>query len=320
MSNSLTKVLRRNLLEAMRGGELEQAAELVERLQREDPLSLETRGLTLEYLLRCGDLEGAAVLATQLLELFPGSGRIHYLAGIQAYRQKRYPLALERFRESDQLHPHWKSRHWLGKTLTQMGRLEEAEPILLELVESHPRCRCDLAWLYERQQRFPRAMEILEQHLKVTPGDRFAQNQLKRLRARELSPENLQEEVEMLSELGEEIPEQIMPEYLETLLATGQGGVARNFVSERLASLQPRLAGQLGWVCHQHQAYDLALDLFLRAFPDQRGNYKYLSALEAAATHCHRITELVTLYEAHAPEEKRLYGRIKGLKRRLESK
>ena len=319
LNDSVTKVLRRNLQQAMRGGNLEQAAELVERLQQEDFLSLETRGLTLEYLLRRGDLDGAAVLVTQLLELFPESSRIHYLAGIHAYRQKRYPVALERFRESDLMHTHWKSRHWLAKTLTQMGRMEEAEPILLKLVEKHARCRSDLAWLYERQQRFPRAIEILERHLKEAPNDRFAQDQLQRLRARDLTPEGLQEEVDTLTELGEEIPEQIMPEYLETLLSTGQGGVARSFVAERLTSLQPGLAGKMGWVCHHHLAYDLAMDLFLQAFPEQRENYKFLSALEAAAIQCQRVAGLVAYYETHAQEDKRLYGRMKRLMRQLES-
>ncbi|MEN8129458.1 MAG: hypothetical protein ABFS45_04530 [Pseudomonadota bacterium] len=71
------------------------------------------------------------------------------------------------------------------------------------------------------------------------------------------------------------------------------------------------------WVCHRFQAYDLALHLFLIGLPDNSGNYKYLSALESAAQHCKRLDELIGNYEKLAPQDKRLYGRIKSLNKRI---
>ena len=77
------------------------------------------------------------------------------------------------------------------------------------------------------------------------------------------------------------------------------------------------LAARVGWVCYHHQAYDLATDLFLRSFDRNHGSAAFLSALEAAADRCRRLEEVISLYEAHAPDEKRLYGRRNRLRGKL---
>ena len=124
MERPLLKVIHRNLAQALRNEQLEEAQQLLSQLQEEDPLSVETRGRELELTLKRGAVEEAATLARQLLTLFPDSGRIHFLAGKIAYRQKRYPVAISHFRESERIYPHWHSRMWLGKALTQTGALE----------------------------------------------------------------------------------------------------------------------------------------------------------------------------------------------------
>lgn len=60
------------------------------------------------------------------------------------------------------------------------------------------------------------------------------------------------------------------------------------------------------------------MELFLIAFAENRRNFKFLAALETAASRCNRLPELIALYEKQAPEEKTLYGRIKTLRRRVE--
>ena len=314
MIQNIVKVLQHNIKHALRRGELNQAAQILDRLKEEAPLSVITRGLELELMLKEGRLEQARPLAEQLLELFPDSGRVLYLAGQLAYRLKDYSQAEKCFRESLHVFPHWLTRRWLGKTLSQTGQFEEAEALLLEEVDGHPQCRLDLAWLYERRNEYERALSMLDHYLKDFPDDTFAEAQCLRLRARILAPEELIDEVETLHELGEEISPELMPEYVETLLATGQGGKVRLFIRDNIDNFELKLAARLAWVCHKLQAYDVALELFLKAFPDNLGNFKYLSALESAAAHCGRVEELVRVYETHAPEAKNLYGRIKRLK------
>lgn len=123
MPDDLKAVLRRNCAAALRRGDAVDAEALLERLRAEDPLSVETRGLELEWLLRRGRLEEAGPLAAQLVELFPASAQVRFLAGWLAYRQRRYDRAIAEFEESDRLQPHGHTRRMRGKALTQAGRL-----------------------------------------------------------------------------------------------------------------------------------------------------------------------------------------------------
>lgn len=63
----------------------------------------------------------------------------------------------------------------------------------------------------------------------------------------------------------------------------------------------------------------MALQLFIAALPERAHDYKYLSALESAALRCQRVEQLLTAYESLAPQNKRLYGRMKSLSRRQAS-
>ena len=293
-----------------------EAARILDRLKEEDPLSLETRGLELELLVFSGRHDEAGPLAGQLLELFPGSARLHYLAGQLAYRGRDYATADRHFRESLHLHPHWRTRHLLGRTLTQAGRLDEAESVLLDLVAQHEECLRDLAWLYERKGNDTRALQTLEAYLDKRPRDAAALGQRLRLRARLMEPRELLEDVDTLLELGEEVPAEVLPVWFDALLRVGEGRRARQFVRRRKGDLDARVATGIGWICYRLQAYDLALELFLAAFADNRRSVKYLAALESAAARTDNVAALIEVYRAHAPQEKKLYGRIKSLQRR----
>lgn len=320
MVEELRRVLRRNLEHSLRVADLEQAGILLERLKIEDPLSVETRGLELDFLIHARRFDEAQSLSSQLLELFPASPRIQYLAGLLACRTKRYAEGEIHLRESEKLHAHWRTRLWLGKALTQLGRLDEAEAILVGLLPQHPNCRTDLAWLYERKQEGARAMKLLQEHLLANPGDSFAQSQLRRLEARAVSPEELREEVDTLAELGEEVDPDVLPEYIEVLLRSGDAGRARSVIRERMAALGPKHRTRVGWACYKLQAYDMAFDLFCAAFAENRADFKFLAALECAADRCGRTGELLRLYKSHAESEKRLYGRMKTLSARLQTR
>ncbi|MEN8132464.1 MAG: tetratricopeptide repeat protein [Pseudomonadota bacterium] len=311
------KALRTNLKHALRQGDLAQAADIVGRLKEEEPLSVHTRGLELEYLIAAGQWTLATPMVAQLLEMFPNSARLHYLAARVYYHDKVYRQALVHFQESERIHSHWLTRQWLGKTYTQLGQFSQAEALLVGLLSEHPWVNMDLAWLYERSQQPGRALKYVEDYLSLSPDDAFAQAQCQRLRAASLGPQALMSEVDSLLEFDEPIPEGMLPVYVQRLLETGQGAQARHFIYQYSSLWQAQQAASMAWVCHRFQAYDLALHLFLIGLPDNTGNYKYLSALESAAQHCKRVDELIRSYEELAPQDKRLYGRIKSLNKRI---
>ena len=93
MAERLQAVLRRNIAAALAARDLDRAEEALVRLKEEDPLALETRGLELELLLRRGRLAESTALASQLLQLFPGSARVQLLAGELAGAKKDYAAA-----------------------------------------------------------------------------------------------------------------------------------------------------------------------------------------------------------------------------------
>jgi hypothetical protein len=159
---------------------------------------------------------------------------------------------------------------------------------------------------------------VLETYLQSYPEDSFIQQQISRLRARTLDAESLQEEVETLLELGEDLPADLAPDYIRSLLTTGQGRRARDLVAGIESSLDDRTATQIAWECRKLQAYDLAYRLFIRTLPHNIGSHKFLAALERDAARAGRVGELIELYKAHADEHKNLWGRIRRLTSRVQ--
>jgi tetratricopeptide (TPR) repeat protein len=313
---AVIKAIRANLKRALRARHYTPAEGLLEQLKNEDPLSVETRGLELEYLLAVNRWSEASSLALQLLKLFPDSARIHYLAARVNYQAKDYRPALSHFREAQRLYPHWLTRRWLGKTCTQLGLFEEAEAMLIDLPATHPQVGLDLAWLYERRDDPQRALQYLNDYLAWRPEDGFAKAQRLRLQATTLSPGELVEEVNTLMELDEPVPLGLLVPYVQRLLETGQSAAVRQFIAQRRPHWEAQVAASIAWVCYHLQAYDLALQLFLQGLPTHAQEYKYLSALEKAAVHCQRVDDVIEAYEALATDEKHLYGRIKTLEKR----
>lgn len=313
-TDNLIQVLQHNLRDLLRGGDIRNAAEVLERLQDEAPLELETRALHLEFLLKSRRLEEAESLALQLLELYPTYARLQYLAGLAAYRRKDYVHAVRRWEESRRIRPDWRTERWLSKALSQTKALDDAEALLLPLCDQHPICLPDLAWVYERRGDTSRALETLESALKHTPDSKFVLERMRRLRAKDLSPNEIQEEMALMEELGETPDPEMIPAYVDSLLATGQGARARDYVQAQQAAWTLEEKRQSAWNCHHRQAYDLAFPLFLELFQHERGNYKYLGALEKAARLGGRLDQLIKLYEAQAPDDARLYGRLKKLR------
>lgn len=306
--------------QALAQGRLNDAGDILSRLKREDPLSRETRGLELEFYLKGNRLEEAGSLAEQLMNLFPDSGRILYLAGKVAYRQKQYETAESRFRESQRVYPHRQTRHWLGKTLTQLGRFDEAEATLLSVRDQARHASLDLAWLYERKGDLESALKALEEYLQVYPGHPYATEQRLRIKAKMLEPEALVEEVDALAEWGGQVSDGLFPEFVQRLFEMGEGPRAREEIQGRLEGQGDRVGTRLAWVCYRAQAYDLACALFLKHLAANVSNFKYLSALETAAIKSHRLSVVVDAYDALAPQSPQLYGRSKSLSRRAEKR
>lgn len=316
MSKATIAALQHNFIRALKMGQTEEAGEILAGLKQEAPLSKETRGFELELLLRTGRLEDAETLASQLVQLFPDSARIQFLCGKVAYRIKHYPQAEVCFRESHRLYPSPQTQLWLGKTLTQKGVWDEAESFLLAARDHSNSGHLDLGWLYERKGDLLAASQSYQAHLDLHPNDDFARQQQLRLKAKMLEPQELVSEVETLSEVGEPTPDAVFPEYVDTLFQTGNSQKARQEVQQRLERLEPRLGVQLAWVCHHAHAYDLSCMLFLRFVEANLSNFKYLVALESAATKCNRLKEVINAYRGLAGAHPKLHGRMKSLSRR----
>ena len=303
--------------QALSRGRLTEAADILDRLTREDPLSRETRGYELEYYLASERLGEAESLAGQLCRTFPDSARVWFLAGKLAYRRKEYSNAETCFRESQRIYQSLQTKLWLGKTLTQMGEWSEAESLLTSVRDRFDNALLDLGWLYERKGDLEAALGAYDAYLAIHPDHEFASKQRVKLKARSLEPEALIEEVERLVEFGEQIPDSLFGNYIERLLDTGQGIRARQEVRSRLKDLDRKVGVVVAWVCYRKQAYDLACDLFVAFLESNLANFKYLNALETAATKCNRLTEVITAYKLLAGSFPKLHGRLKTLFKRI---
>jgi tetratricopeptide (TPR) repeat protein len=319
MSRPIIVALRENIRRALTEGRLDDAEEILIRLKQDDPLSQETRGFELELCLDSNRLTEANALARQLCRLFPQSGRIAFLAGRVAYRLRDYAQAESHFVESHRIHPHWRSRYWLGKTLTQSGRLDEAESLLLEARERTANALIDLAWLYERRNDLQGALTAYDEFLAVRPGHSLALERRLRIKARMLEPEALIEEVSTLAELGEDVPAALFPEYVQKLFETGQTLKAREQITAKMETLEAKTGSQVGWICYHAKAYDLACAIFLAHLRGNLSYYKYLNALESAAGKCGRIPQIMEAYRSYLAEAPSLHGRLKSLARRAKS-
>jgi tetratricopeptide (TPR) repeat protein len=315
----LVAALRENMWRAIREGCVKDAEEILARLKHEDPLSPETRGFELEICLMSNRLGEASTLARQLCRLFPQSGRIAFLAGKVAYRLKDYNQAESHFRESYRIHPHWRTQYWLGKTLTQSGHLEEAETLLLAARERTANALLDLAWLYERKNNIPEALKMYDEFLAAHPNHSFALEQRVRIKALMLEPESLIEEVGTLSELGEDVPATLFPEYVAKLFETGQTLAAREQIVAKMGTLDAKAGSKVAWNCYHAKAYDLACALFLAHLRPNLAYFKYLNALESAAAQCGRIPQVMEAYRSHTAEVPSLHGRLKTLSRRMKT-
>ena len=309
-------VLRRHVKEALAARRTDEAEAALERLVSEAPLAVETRCLALEVTLARGRLDDAEALARQLVDLFPESARVQHMAGRAAYLGRRYAEAEERFAESERLYPSPSSTRWRGRSLAQLGRLDEAEALFLGLVARLPEVRRDLAWVYERRVDRPRALREIDAYLTRHPGDATAAAQRRRLRAADLPPDELLEEVRSLDALGEPMPAELLPLALDALLRAARGDEARAFVAARQHGSSNATLVAMAWVAYKLLAYDVALDLFLAALPERLSDTKLLVALEAAAVRSGRTADVELSYERLAPQAKRLYGRLKSLRAR----
>ena len=315
-ASAFIEALRANLQRALRERRERDAEHILAQLQREDPLSEETRGFEVELHLLAGRLSDAHALAEQLARLFPLSARIACLAGLAAYRFRRYDEAEAHFRESNRIRPHWWTQRWLGKTLTQAGQFDEAEALLLAVRDRTPVAWLDLAWLSERRGELEEALAACDRYLALRPGDSYATEQRVRLRASLLEPESIIAEATALEAFGEDVSDAVFPEYVKRLFATGKTREARSRVLARSGQLDPNTGSKLAWVCYHARAYDLACTLFLAYLENNLSYYKYLNALEAAARRCGRVPQVLEKYAELSATAPSLHGRAKALRAR----
>ncbi|MBF0104184.1 MAG: tetratricopeptide repeat protein [Deltaproteobacteria bacterium] len=309
--------LRYNLSQALKHKNLEEAATALSHLKQIDPLSVETRGMELEFLVKKKDYKSGATLALQLTKLFPDSGRVLLLAGHVYYGLKDYKKAATYFTEASRVNPHRVSEYWRAKALTQMGAFAEAGPILELLVRQYPPARMDLGWLYERQKKWQLALDQYGMFLEAYPDHEFALKKVVEMKARMLDSKDLIEEMEDLAELGDETPPHLIPPLIEKLLKTADVEGAREVIKKNLEPLRSKFGVDAGWTCYRFKAFDLAFELFALNIQTNLDNFKFLNTIEMCARKCNRVAGLKTIYEALAAGHKPLYGRLRRLDKLL---
>ncbi len=312
-SSSIDGSLIRNIRKSIRLGNWQRVHDNLIELKQRDPLSVVTRGLELEHLMGSNQLADADRLAQQLIELFPHSSRILYLCGRLKYSLKKYKLALPFFKESHALHSNWMTEQNIGKTLTQLGEFDQAEPILLKLCDNHPQCLFDLAWLYERKENRVDALRTIKRFLQLIPNHTIAKEQLQRLQAQNLSSDQIIEEVDSLMGFHESIPIGLLNEYFTIQCNRGNLPIVRQWVVANSSQLSKSDAISLAWTCYHLKVYDLAFSLFLIDFAGQHSSDNYRNSLQLSAHCCGELPQLISIYQQYTDVEKKFFGRIKKL-------
>lgn len=311
------RLLTDQAAQAVRSAPLPAALSALQRLEEIDPISKRARGLRLEYLLRAGSLGEACSLANQLVEKYPDSARIQWLAGRCAFRDRRYVEALGCFEESQKIHPSAETQEWIGRTLTSLKRFDAAEAVLLAAKASRPGVLRHLAWLYELRGQLERAVDAIDALKKRFPGDRSCDAKRLQLRARMAAPEELLDEVDSLTALGEDVAGGVVPEWFGALFAVGRSDEARRFLSEKRSSLDARTKLDLSWRAYRGQAYDIAYELFLEQLASRPNDDPLRNSLEVAAFKIGRGAELLAHYRELAAQDPRFHGRANRIRRRL---
>jgi len=101
---------------------------------------------------------------------------------------------------------------------------------------------------------------------------------------------------------------------VERRLDRGEREKAKAFLSE--TEIPPRELTQIAWVCQKKGAYDLSFELFKKRIDCL--DFKGLAAFEKAAQKCGRLEEVIQNYGLLAPQNKKFYGRIAKLTKRVE--
>lgn len=310
--------MKRNLVYALKKGQLNDAEHLLTQLQQFDPISKGTRCFELELALRQRDLSRSQRLAAELVVHFPDSSRVLFLAGQARFLHKDYATALPLFRESFRLSQKPQVQWWLGRTLLRFGDLTNARPALENVKETVFGALLDIAWLEELEGNLNGAAKSYERFLKLFPENAFAKSGLARVKALGMDPTSLREEIESLEQWGETPPKHLVPVFLKRLLETGEIAKARKYISGH--KTDPTQTNEIAWIFYKAHAFDIAFDLFRQDLASNLTRFTVLNAFETAAEKCSRIPEAIDCYERLAAHHKNLYGRIVRLKKRLERK
>lgn len=310
---TLNAVLKRNIRQLINQKDWVQAYQLLQQLKEQDSFSKETQGLEYEYLIKSSQFQDAQSLSTRLLDWYPDSSRIYFLTGLLYYNQKQYEKALPNFQESQNLYFAISTQRYIGKTLTQIGRFAEAEASLQSCLSHQFWILKDLAWLYERQLQYPRAIDAMNRYLEHDPDNRYVKAQLQRLKTKQLSHEEIQEEIESLSELDEIIPTHLMVEHFQALIQQGKIQLARQWVRQHVEQWDARTSLDIAWISYRFNLYDIAFQFFIQNFEQQQHKFKFLNALESTSKKIAKQLELAKVYDNFAPNNEKLYGRKKTL-------
>jgi arylsulfatase A-like enzyme/Flp pilus assembly protein TadD len=129
-----------------------------------------------------GEYEGSTVKLKEALKTEPNSVPVHYLLGLNYYRLKQYPNAVEEFQRVLQLSPDYElATYQLGLSLARSGNFDGAISSLkraLELDSTNFSAAYNLGAAYLKKQMVPEAASAFQQAIAVNPDYELAHRSL----------------------------------------------------------------------------------------------------------------------------------------------
>lgn len=269
----------------------------------------------------------AMALAEEVLLDFPSNSQALYVLGEVAFHENRFDAAIGYFKKGYQVDPRPFLKLRIAKTLSKMGKNEEALEVLENELLRDPRNIFYLkekAVVLNRLGRAGEALAIYKELRELRPHDPFVRKEAIRLAGLEKMTQETIRELEVAIN---------MPSYendpqLRALLAQKlkeQGSLeaaAHHFLKAfELEPFNPYFVKQAGFCYYKMNNLDeaaMALAQALRLDPD---DYYVTSTLDKIHTMRGSLEEYLALIEdilSQHPGKKRLMGKVRSLRKSLE--
>ncbi len=279
-----------------------------------------------EIYLRKRRLTEGRILVEEVLSQDPQNTRALSILGDILFKRRLFKEALNCYREAINKD----SRPYLhlqsARALKEMGRFQEALQELQKVLVTDSK---NLSFLKERgiiltrMKRFDQALETFQRAREISPKDSFVQKEILRLRSQVKSEDNILKELKTIITMDSKRDDAQLYALLgEKLKETGQVKEATEAYG-KASELEPQnifFIKQKGFCLYRLKRYEEAIECLSRAFHKDPLDYYVRDTLEKCFESKGDMKGFLYLLEevsSNHPEEKRLWGIIKRIRKRL---